>query len=357
MGGRIATQVAAADPDAAARRSRAARVSAASARQARPSAATSICRRSRRPMLFVQGSRDAFGTPAELAPIVGQRCSRRRRCTSSRSGDHSFKLSRKDPAAQAAVYADVQRAIVSSACGRSRLQLHDVAAAREAVTQVERDAARRRPQHDAIDAVRLAPTSSAASSSSRADAAALRRLDVEIRQVRVAARVRRSDWGSSCSDVQPDLTDDARRRCTATHARHASPSPARGASTPRSASTNASCVSPAAAGPRETPTAAPPALRASADDGAVGSRSSRLLAREETWRPRCTTSSDHSWPPSNVERRAPSTPASRRRRDVVRRTSSVVYHSSRAPRQTSADAHASERRRRRSPAARRRRPR
>jgi len=27
-------------------------------------------------------------------------------------GDHSFKLPRKDPAAQAAVYADVQRAIV-----------------------------------------------------------------------------------------------------------------------------------------------------------------------------------------------------------------------------------------------------
>ena len=67
-----------------------------------------------RPMLFVQGTRDAFGTPAELAPIlaplrpppivhvVGK-------------GDHSFKLSRKDPAAQAAIYADVQRAIVSFA--------------------------------------------------------------------------------------------------------------------------------------------------------------------------------------------------------------------------------------------------
>ena len=40
-------------------------------RAGRPSAATSICRRSRRPMLFVQGSRDAFGTPDELAPILG----------------------------------------------------------------------------------------------------------------------------------------------------------------------------------------------------------------------------------------------------------------------------------------------
>jgi len=28
------------------------------------------------------------------------------------NGDHSFKLSRKDPKAQAAVYADVQRAII-----------------------------------------------------------------------------------------------------------------------------------------------------------------------------------------------------------------------------------------------------
>ena len=40
-------------------------------RDGRPSGATSICRRSRRPMLFVQGSRDAFGTPDELAPILG----------------------------------------------------------------------------------------------------------------------------------------------------------------------------------------------------------------------------------------------------------------------------------------------
>jgi predicted alpha/beta-hydrolase family hydrolase len=65
-----------------------------------------------RPMLFVQGSRDAFGTPEELTPLV----------TTLQpapalhvvgSGDHSFKLSRKDPVAQAAVYADVQRAIAS----------------------------------------------------------------------------------------------------------------------------------------------------------------------------------------------------------------------------------------------------
>ena len=34
-----------------------------------------------RPMLFVQGTRDAFGTPAELAPILAPRLTRRRRCT------------------------------------------------------------------------------------------------------------------------------------------------------------------------------------------------------------------------------------------------------------------------------------
>jgi uncharacterized protein len=63
-----------------------------------------------RPMLFVQGTRDAFGTPTELAavfeslqppPVVHVVA----------QGDHSFKLSRKDASAQAATYAEVQRAI------------------------------------------------------------------------------------------------------------------------------------------------------------------------------------------------------------------------------------------------------
>ena len=36
-----------------------------------------------RPMLFVQGTRDTFGTPDELAPILAPRCTRRRRCTPS----------------------------------------------------------------------------------------------------------------------------------------------------------------------------------------------------------------------------------------------------------------------------------
>jgi hypothetical protein len=63
-----------------------------------------------RPMLFVQGERDAFGTPAELAPLVA-------RLTPSpdlhvvAGGDHSFKVPRAGGAAQDAVYAAVQRAI------------------------------------------------------------------------------------------------------------------------------------------------------------------------------------------------------------------------------------------------------
>ena len=113
MGGRIATQVAAADPD-------------------RPIAGLVLLgyplhppgkpleRRDKhlpsigRPMLFVQGTRDGFGTPAELAPILAA-LHPPPAVHVVEGGDHSFKLSRKDPAAQAAVYADVQRAIVDFA--------------------------------------------------------------------------------------------------------------------------------------------------------------------------------------------------------------------------------------------------
>jgi uncharacterized protein len=65
-----------------------------------------------RPMLFVQGSRDAFGTPAELQPILDT-------LTPSPvvyvvdGGDHSFKVPRRDPAVQAGVYANAQQAIVA----------------------------------------------------------------------------------------------------------------------------------------------------------------------------------------------------------------------------------------------------
>jgi len=64
----------------------------------------------RRPMLFVQGSRDNFGTPSELNPIVAG-LSPPPTLHVVAGGDHSLKVSR-DPQAQAAVYDDVQRTIV-----------------------------------------------------------------------------------------------------------------------------------------------------------------------------------------------------------------------------------------------------
>ena len=65
-----------------------------------------------RPMLFVQGTRDAFGTPAELAPVLDA-LQPPPTLHVAAQGDHSFKLSRKDPAAQAAMYAGLQRVIAS----------------------------------------------------------------------------------------------------------------------------------------------------------------------------------------------------------------------------------------------------
>lgn len=111
MGGRIATQVAAADP-------------------ALPLAGLVLLgyplhppgrpeqRRDKhlpavqRPMLFVQGSRDTFGTPGELTPILDV-LSPAAALHIVAQADHSFKRSRTDPSAQAAVYADVQQAIAS----------------------------------------------------------------------------------------------------------------------------------------------------------------------------------------------------------------------------------------------------
>jgi len=61
-----------------------------------------------RPMLFVQGTRDAFGTPSQLEPVLS---TLRPRGTLRvvAEGDHSFKLTRKDPATQTALFADIQR--------------------------------------------------------------------------------------------------------------------------------------------------------------------------------------------------------------------------------------------------------
>jgi uncharacterized protein len=64
-----------------------------------------------RPMLFVQGSRDAFGTPDELAPIVAT-LHPTPALHVVENGDHSFTVPRKNPTGQAAVIVDVQRTIV-----------------------------------------------------------------------------------------------------------------------------------------------------------------------------------------------------------------------------------------------------
>ena len=63
-----------------------------------------------RPMLFVQGTRDAFGTPDELSPVL-RTLEPPPILYPVAQGDHSFKLSRKDPAAQAGTHAAIQRAI------------------------------------------------------------------------------------------------------------------------------------------------------------------------------------------------------------------------------------------------------
>jgi hypothetical protein len=64
-----------------------------------------------RPMLFVQGSRDAFGTPAELGGVLNA-CAPPPSLHVVEGGDHSFKLGRKDAAAQANAYTAAQRAII-----------------------------------------------------------------------------------------------------------------------------------------------------------------------------------------------------------------------------------------------------
>ena len=110
MGGRIATQVAAADPQL--QLAGLVLLGYPLHPPGRPSE-----RRDRhlpaiaRPMLFVQGTRDAFGTPDELASIVSTLQPPPTVHVVDRA-DHSFKVSKRDPAAQAKVYADVQRAIV-----------------------------------------------------------------------------------------------------------------------------------------------------------------------------------------------------------------------------------------------------
>jgi uncharacterized protein len=65
----------------------------------------------RAPMLFVQGSRDAFGAPAELERIFGG-LQAPADLVAVDGGDHSFKVSKKAPISQEAVYESVLDEIV-----------------------------------------------------------------------------------------------------------------------------------------------------------------------------------------------------------------------------------------------------
>jgi len=66
----------------------------------------------RRPMLFVQGTRDTFGTPDELAPILAK-LTPRPIVHAVEGGDHSFKLNTRDLARQSALYASIQNRIIA----------------------------------------------------------------------------------------------------------------------------------------------------------------------------------------------------------------------------------------------------
>jgi len=64
------------------------------------------------PMLVVQGGRDAFGTPAELEPALAA-MPRAATLHVVEGGDHSFKVARADAAAQTAIMDGICRTIVN----------------------------------------------------------------------------------------------------------------------------------------------------------------------------------------------------------------------------------------------------
>jgi len=117
MGGRIATQVAAADRDDDDRIAGLVLLGYPLHPPGRPEHRRDAHLPAvKRPMLFVQGERDTFGTPAELAPVLATLAPEPTLHVVA-GGDHSLKLSRKDAAAQAAVYDAVQRTIVDWIAG------------------------------------------------------------------------------------------------------------------------------------------------------------------------------------------------------------------------------------------------
>jgi len=69
------------------------------------------------PMLFVQGSRDAFGTPDELRPII-DRLQPLAELYVVEGGDHSFKVLKSADLRQADVYRAIQDRIATWLLGR-----------------------------------------------------------------------------------------------------------------------------------------------------------------------------------------------------------------------------------------------
>ena len=62
--------------------------------------------RIRAPMLFIQGSRDSFGTPEELRPII-EESGLRAELYEIEGGDHSFKVPKRSAVTQEQVYENV----------------------------------------------------------------------------------------------------------------------------------------------------------------------------------------------------------------------------------------------------------
>lgn len=65
----------------------------------------------RKPMLFIQGERDPFGTPAELTPIL-KKLKPSATIYPIANGDHSFKVPKRNPIPQTEVYQRAQDEIV-----------------------------------------------------------------------------------------------------------------------------------------------------------------------------------------------------------------------------------------------------
>jgi uncharacterized protein len=110
MGGRIASQVAAAGVDDLAGLVFLGYPLHAPGKADQPR--TAHLPRIQAPMLFVQGTRDPFGTPAELRPVIKE-LKLRAAIYDVAGGDHSFTVLKSSPVSQEDVYAAAQDAIVA----------------------------------------------------------------------------------------------------------------------------------------------------------------------------------------------------------------------------------------------------